>query len=266
LRIEDIDHTRCRPEFAAALIEDLHWLGLRWQGEVCYQSHRRRLYQDAIDRLRAMGLIYPCFCTRKQIGREIARMASAPHADDAVAVYPGTCRKLSAREQQQRMRQQPFAWRLDAAKAMQAAGAGLTWREASGQTHRVQVADDIVIGRKDIGVSYHLAVVVDDAAQGMTHIIRGCDLAASTAIHRLLQVLLGLPEPAYIHHSLLLNRQGKRLAKRNHATTLCSLRRMGVQAQTLREFLACDPPPGWPFDEVTEGFSCACLASGDVLP
>jgi len=255
LRIEDIDHTRCRPEFATALIEDLRWLGLQWQGEVIYQSHRRQAYDDAIARLREMEVIYPCFCTRQQIGREIARMASAPHSEDAVVVYPGTCRKLSPGEQQQRMQQQPFAWRLDAAKAMQVAGDGLTWRQASGQTHPVRVHDDIVIGRKDIGVSYHLAVVVDDAAQAITHVIRGSDLAASTPIHRLLQALLGLPEPTYIHHPLLLDANGMRLAKRNRATTLDSLRRMGVQAPELCKFLATDPPPCWSFDEAGAGIS-----------
>jgi len=253
LRIEDIDHTRCRAEFAAAMIEDLHWLGLRWQGEAIYQSRRRQAYRQALHQLRAMDVIYPCFCTRKQIRGEIARMASAPHAEDAVMAYPGTCRSLTPGDQQQRMQQQPFAWRLDTAKAMRTAGERLTWRESSGQMHRVRVDDDIVIGRKDIGVSYHLAVVVDDAAQSITHIIRGRDLAASTAIHRLLQQMLGLPEPVYIHHPLLLDAKGKRLAKRNHATTLSSLRRMGVQASRLREFLACDPPPCWPFDQAGEG-------------
>ena len=271
LRIEDIDHTRCRAEFATAMLDDLRWLGFDWQGEICYQSRRMQLYRNAIERLREMGVIYPCFCTRQQIAAEIARMASAPHAEDAVAAYPGLCRRLTATEQQQRMQQYPFAWRLDAAKAMQAAGEGLTWREASGETHPVMVDDDLVIGRKDIGVSYHLAVVVDDAAQAITHIIRGADLAASTAVQRLLQQLLGLPEPIYIHHPLLLDGGGERLAKRNHATTLSSLRRKGVQASALRAFLLTDSPPCWPFEGAAADASEAAIlrmlgASGDDLP
>jgi len=247
LRIEDIDFTRCRPEFTDAIIEDLGWLGLQWPEPIRYQSRHADDYQQAISQLRKMGVIYPCFCTRKQIADEISRMASAPHSTDAAIRYPGTCRKLHADEQERRMRHEPFAWRLHANKAMALAGNQLIWREACGLIHSVKIHHDEIIGRRDIHVSYHLAVVVDDALQGISHIIRGHDLAASTGIHRLLQQLLELPEPIYIHHPLLLDRNGERLAKRNQATTLKSLRLMGVNVQKLRDFLDCEKPLAWPF-------------------
>ncbi len=247
LRIEDIDHTRCKPAYADAIFEDLDWLGLRWQSPVRYQSRHLDDYQQAIQRLREIDVIYPCFCTRKQITQEIARMASAPHAEDVLPEYPGRCRELHADEQQRRMKQEPFAWRLNAAKALVCVGKNLTWREDSGQTHVADISHDIIIGRKDIGFSYHLAVVVDDAIQEITHIIRGCDLASSTGIHRLLQQLLGLAEPVYIHHPLLHDRNGKRLSKRGQATTLDSLQRMGADAHKLRDFLLGMAMPIWPF-------------------
>jgi len=247
LRIEDIDHTRCRPEYADAILKDLDWLGLHWQSPVRYQSRHLNDYQQAIKRLREMDVIYPCFCTRKQVTQEIARMASAPHAEDAPSEYPGLCRGMHADEQHRRMQQELFAWRLNVAKAIICTGKNLTWREDSGQTHAADISHDMIIGRKDIGFSYHLAVVVDDAVQAVTHIIRGCDLASSTGIHRLLQQLLGLAEPVYIHHPLLHDRNGRRLAKRGQATTLESLRRMGVDAHKLRDFLSGMAMPIWPF-------------------
>jgi len=247
LRIEDIDHTRCKPEFIDAIFEDLDWLGLRWQAQVRYQSNHLDDYEQAIQRLREMDVIYPCFCTRKQITQEIARMASAPHAEDVLPEYPGTCRALRADEQQRRMRLEPFAWRLNAAKAFACVGENLTWREDSGQIHTANINHDMIIGRKDIAFSYHLSVVIDDAIQEITHIIRGRDLAPSTGIHRLLQKLLGLPEPVYIHHPLLNDSNGERMAKRKHATTLESLRRMGVDAHKLRDFLLGMAMPIWPF-------------------
>ncbi len=248
LRIEDIDHTRCRSEYADAILEDLGWLGLQWQGPVRYQSRHLDAYQQAIIQLRDMDVIYPCFCTRKQVAREIAHMASAPHSEDMLSEYPGICRNLQVDEQQQRMQQEPFAWRLNVAKAMAHVGTNITWREESGKIHAIEISQDMVIGRKDIGFSYHLAVVVDDALQGISHIIRGRDLAESTGIHRLLQQLLGLPEPVYIHHRLLLDGNGNRLAKRNHATTLNSLRSMGVDARKLGSFLLGMAKPAWPFE------------------
>jgi len=248
LRIEDIDHTRCRSKYADAILEDLGWLGLQWQGSVRYQSRHLDAYQQAIIQLRDMDVIYPCFCTRKQVAREISHMASAPHSEDILSEYPGICRNMQVDEQQQRMQQEPFAWRLNVAKAMAHVGTSMTWREESGKTHAIEVRQDMVIGRKDIGFSYHLAVVVDDALQGISHIIRGRDLAESTGIHRLLQQLLELPEPVYIHHRLLKDSNGNRLAKRNHATTLNSLRSMGVDAQKLGLFLLGMAEPAWPFE------------------
>ncbi len=251
LRIEDIDHTRCRPAYADAILEDLNWLGLRWQTPVRYQSHHLDDYRAAMQRLRDMDVIYPCFCTRKQVAQEIARMASAPHLEDTPSEYPGLCRNMQTDEQYRRMQEEPFAWRLNVAKALICVGEKLTWREESGQTHAIEISHDTIIGRKDIGFSYHLAVVVDDAIQAVSHIIRGRDLASSTGIHRLLQQLLGLPEPVYIHHPLLHGCSGEQLSKRNHATTLDNLRRAGVSAHKLRDFLfstATQRQPFWPFE------------------
>ena len=255
LRIEDIDTSRCRPEFADALIEDLSWLGLTWHGPVRRQSEHAADYAEALTRLRDMDLVYPCFCTRADIRLEIARMANAPHAGED-AHYPGTCRRLSREERQRRMLQDAYAWRLDAEKALAVAGDMLAWEDGHGRTHAVHVGSDVVIGRKDIGFSYHLAVVVDDAIQGITHVIRGSDLAESTGIHRLLQVLLGLDSPVYIHHELLCDAEGERLAKRRQGTTLQSLRRAGMTAAALRACLQ-RMPPRWPC-EATPDPLAAC--------
>jgi len=249
LRIEDVDHTRCRSEFADAIFEDLNWLGLSWQEPVRYQSQHLKDYRQAIHQLRDMGVIYPCFCTRKQIQQELARMASAPHAEDVMPVYPGICRDIPAGEQHNRMQHEPFAWRLNIDKAMAFVGEDISWRDGSGYVHAANIDHDIIIGRKDIDFSYHLAVVVDDALQSISHIIRGQDLMDSTGIHRLLQKLLGLPEPVYLHHRLLCDQDGERLAKRNGATTLKHLRQMGVGAQRLRGFLSQPSPPKWPEED-----------------
>lgn len=251
LRIEDIDTTRCRQEYAEALIEDLSWLGLDWHGPVRRQSEHTADYVHALERLRNDGLVYPCFCTRTDIRREIARMASAPHAGEHDH-YPGTCRHLSREERQHRMLQDAFAWRLDADRALAVTGDRLTWEDGHGRTHPVHIGSDIVIGRKDIGFSYHLAVVVDDALQDITHVIRGSDLAESTGIHRLLQALLGFDPPVYIHHGLLCDRDGQRLAKRHRGTTLRGLRQAGMSAEALRACLA-QSPPRWPCDGIPDG-------------
>jgi len=252
LRIEDIDYTRCRPEFADAIVEDLRWLRLSWQSPVRFQSRYVQDYKQAIRTLREMGVVYPCFCTRKQIQQEITRMASAPHAADMVAVYPGICRNIPVHEQQDRMQQEAFSWRLDSAKAMALVGEDISWMDGAGGRHAVTIDHDIIIGRKDIGFSYHLAVVVDDALQGISHIIRGRDLEESTGIHRLLQTLFDFPEPVYLHHALLCDGNGKRLAKRNHATTLKHLREMGVDVIQLRNFLCGGGSLSWPFSEGDE--------------
>lgn len=247
LRIEDIDFTRCRPEFIANMYEDLSWLGLKWPQPVRIQSEHFDDYRQAIHDLRELSLIYPCFCTRKSIQQEMEKMGLAPHADDPATRYPGICRELSLTEQLLRMEQDPFAWRLDIKKAMAGLEQPLHWHNEKGQSHRVEIDHDVVIGRKDISFSYHLSVVVDDAIQGITHIIRGEDLKASTGIHRLLQKLLDLPEPTYLHHGLLQTPNGERLAKRHSSTTLRSLRAMGVKPEKLAQLLIENGDMVWPF-------------------
>ena len=249
LRIEDIDHTRCRDEYSPQLIEDLLWLGLKWQGKLLKQSEHQPRYRKALEQLEALGVIYPCFCTRKHIQEEIERMGIAPHSEDMADPYPGICREVDKHQRHDRTLHERFAWRLDCAKAMDLVGDSPTWRDEQGRHHPVTMSalGDMVIGRKDIGISYHLAVVVDDAYQGITHVIRGEDLLTSTPIHRLLQALLGLPSPTYIHHPLLVDINGNRLAKRNNATTLKSLRDAGISANSLRHFLLGNGELQWPF-------------------
>ena len=229
LRIEDIDPGRTREEYVAGIGEDLRWLGLAWDGPALRQSARLPLYQAALDRLEAMGLIYPCFCTRA----EIAASTAAPHGP-AGPVYPGACRALSPEERKSRRATSPYAWRLDMAGAAARAGP-LTWQDAGAGTipARPQEQGDVVLARKDAPVSYHLAVTVDDAAQGVTDVVRGRDLLDATHVHRLLQALLGLPTPLYHHHPLLLGPDGKRLAKRDGAPSLAALREQGADPETL---------------------------------
>jgi glutamyl-Q tRNA(Asp) synthetase len=241
LRIEDIDRARCKPEFETAIFEDLSWLGLDWEKPVLRQSARSDAYRDALDRLSADGLIYPCFCTRKEIADEIARAASAPHGAEG-PLYPGTCRNLSAATRHERIASgTPYALRLDAAKAAAKAGS-LTFQESgegpNGEQDRIAVdpvpLGDIVLARKEMPAAYHLAVVVDDAFQDVTLVTRGNDLFAATHVQRLLQALLGLPEPAYAHHKLILDAQGKKFSKRDSAVTLRELRAKGETPAALR--------------------------------
>ena len=234
VRIEDIDPGRVRPEFVDFILEDLAWLGLAWDGEILFQSQRLDLYSRALDRLRAQGLLYPCFCTRKAIAAEIAVSASAPHGPDG-PVYPGTCRRMGKAEREQLAAQQPHAWRLDMTAAATILGEGaLSWcnddQEIAADPERF---GDVVLARKDAPASYHLAVTVDDAAQGITDIVRGDDLFEATHVHRLLQALLGLPTPRYHHHPVLLGESGQRLAKRNGAPTIAALRAAGTDPQAL---------------------------------
>lgn len=227
LRIEDIDGTRSREENVAGIVEDLAWLGLAWDGPVVRQSARLALYDAALDRLRAMGLLYRCTCTRA----DIAASLSAPHGPGAV--YPGTCR---ARDVDPAL---PHCWRLDMGKAFQIlpelVSGELTWHDSLAGRIVADPAShgDVVLARKDAPASYHLAVVVDDAAQGVTDIVRGIDLFDSTHVHRLLQALLGLPTPRYHHHPLLTDAAGRRLAKRDGAPTLADLRAQGMDGLTL---------------------------------
>ncbi|MCC7045384.1 MAG: tRNA glutamyl-Q(34) synthetase GluQRS [Alphaproteobacteria bacterium] len=235
LRIEDIDPTRCRAEYATAIREDLAWLGLRWEEPVRVQSSHFADYRAALDKLLAAGLLYPCFCTRADIQAEIARSGEAPHGPDGL-LYPGTCRHLDASARAARIASgTPYALRLDMAQASSRAG-DLGWRDAArgevGATPRV--FGDVVLARKETPASYHLAVTMDDALQGVSLVTRGEDLFAATHIHRLLQALLGLPTPRYHHHALLVSADGKRLAKRDRAATLRDLRAAGTTAAQVR--------------------------------
>lgn len=233
LRIEDIDATRCRPEFETAIYRDLAWLGLEWEQPARRQSDHLADYRAALDRLAAMGLLYPCFCTRSDIAAEIARAGHAPHGPEGV-LYPGTCRALSAAERQRRM-DEPHALRLDVAKAVARTGA-LQWtdRERGAIRAEPQRFGDVVLARKDVPTSYHLAVTVDDHLQGVTLVTRGEDLFEATHVHRLLQALLSLDVPAYHHHRLLVGADGKRFAKRDRSLTLAALREAGHTPEDVR--------------------------------
>ncbi|MFZ5707193.1 MAG: tRNA glutamyl-Q(34) synthetase GluQRS [Pseudomonadota bacterium] len=234
LRIEDIDPGRCRPEHVAGIIEDLHWLGLDWDAPPLFQSHRLPLYAAALDRLKAMDLVYRCFCTRARIAAEIAASASAPHGPDG-PLYPGICRDLSVDECAARMAAgEAHAWRLDCARAADMAGP-LYWddEKAGLVVAQPEVHGDVVLARKDAPTSYHLAVTVDDAAQGISDVVRGRDLFAATHVHRLLQALLGLPTPHYHHHDLLTDAHGNRLAKRAGSPSLASMREDGADPATI---------------------------------
>lgn len=224
LRIEDIDPGRTREAHVEGILTDLDWLGLAWDGPVVRQSQRLAFYAAALDRLRAMGIAYPCFCTRA----EIAASASAPHGP-AGAIYPGTCRHLDVETRARRMAGEAHAWRLDMVAAVDRAGP-LVWRDLlAGEIAADPLAQgDVVIARKDAPVSYHLAVTVDDADQRVSHVVRGTDLFDATHVHRLLQALLDLPTPLYCHHPLLVDGEGRRLAKRDGARSLAELRAEGV--------------------------------------
>jgi glutamyl-Q tRNA(Asp) synthetase len=231
LRIEDLDPGRSRPEFVDGILEDLAWLGLPHDGELLVQSERTHLYDAALQQLRGEGLVYPCFCTRA----DIAASLSAPHGDAATG-YPGTCRGKP--DDPARRAATPHSWRLHSAAAI--ARVGLPeWTEADGVrfASREQEIGDAVLARKDAPSSYHLACVVDDADSGVDLVVRGADLRPSTPIQRLLQRLLGLPEPIYRHHPLVVHEDGRRLAKRDHAPTLAAMRNAGVDGRNLRDAL-----------------------------
>ena len=228
LRIDDIDHTRCRPHFTTAIYDDLTWLGLDWQGDPVLQSDRLAAYDAALEELRAADLLYPCFLTRA----EITEILSAPHSEPGkpATAAPRTFGALSPAECNRRFDAgQLPAWRLHADKAMATAGP-LTWHDAANLTDipvSMQDFGDVVLGRKDIGTSYHLSVVVDDSMDEITLVTRGADLTTSTHVHRLLQQLLGLPTPHYWHHELIADGDGKRLAKRDHARAIRQFRDEG---------------------------------------
>jgi len=225
LRIEDIDGERSRPEFVEEFMADMHWLGLEWDGEAVFQSARLDSYADAGERLKAMGLLYPCRCTRA----EIAEAAQTMGPDGPV--YPGTCR---GRE----VDPQGAAWRLDVARAMAQAGP-LEWSDELAGTRRAtpEIFGDVVLLRKDLPASYHLAVTLDDAADGITLVTRGLDLFAASHVHRLLQALLELPVPIWHHHGLLVEADGRKLAKRRGSPTLADRRRAGEDGKALADAL-----------------------------
>jgi glutamyl-Q tRNA(Asp) synthetase len=228
LRIEDIDEARCRAEFVDGIYTDLRWLGLDWDGDVMVQSARRAAFDAALGRLQATGLVYRCWCTRA----EVAASAAAPQGETEVT-YPGTCRG-----RRDPGSERPYCWRLDVATALAVSGE-LDWEEVG--TGRVVaqplLLGDVVIARKDAATSYHLAVTIDDAAQGVTDVVRGRDLFMSTHIHRLLQALLELPAPRYHHHPLVVGTDGERLAKRRNAPTLAAMRAAGTDGLRLAEGL-----------------------------
>jgi glutamyl-Q tRNA(Asp) synthetase len=234
IRIDDIDGSRSREEFVGASLADLAWLGIDWDGDPVRQSARLGAYAAALGKLRARGLVYPCFCTRA----DIAASLSAPHGPSG-AIYPGTCRDLSETERTRRLADEPHCWRLDIARALAESG-DLQWEEAGQGLRSADPAahGDIVLARKDAPASYHLASTLDDAAMGVTHVIRGADLIASTDVHRLLQSLLSLPTPLYRHHALVCGPDGKRLAKRDAAASLASLRTAGIDGRALAADLA----------------------------
>jgi glutamyl-Q tRNA(Asp) synthetase len=241
LRIEDLDPTRSRPEHVQGIMEDLRWLRLEWDEPVLVQSQRRGAYGEALARLRDQGLVYPCFCTRA----DIAAAFEAPHGSSAH--YPGTCRGRP--DDPERRASEPHSWRLDAAKAVEIAGLP-SWTEVDGRTFETarDQFDDVILARKDAPAAYHLACVVDDAASGVTLVTRAADLRNSTPIQRLLQALLGVPEPAYFHHPIVAHADGRRLAKRDRAPTLSTVREEGVDGRALAaSLLAGKLPLGFAF-------------------
>lgn len=243
LRIEDLDTGRCREDYVEAIFEDLSWLGLTWEEPVLRQSMRSAAYAAALGKLEALDLVYPCFCTRKKIADEIARSIEAPHGPEG-PLYPGTCRALPQETRRERRTREPYALRLDVTRAAALAGA-LSFEERgngpNSEHGTIAVSPmlfgDIVLARKEMPAAYHLAVVVDDADQGVTLVTRGNDLFSATHVQRLLQALLGLPVPAYAHHRLILDDHGKKFSKRDNAVTLRHLREHGMTPEIIRRRL-----------------------------
>ena len=236
LRIEDIDPVRCKPVFTDALLEDLNWLGLRWEEPVRVQSRHRSEYAAALDALREQGVLYPCFCTRRDVIAAAQASGYAPHSDDAVFIYPGTCRDLSPNQCADRMaRHESYQWRLDSAAAQKSTGE-LFWHDRGKGRVRAtpEIFGDVVLARKDVAASYHLCVTLDDHLQNIDLVTRGEDLFSSTHIHRLLQALLGLYTPDYHHHELIRDEAGRRYAKRDTSATLRTLRQQEKTATDIR--------------------------------
>jgi glutamyl-Q tRNA(Asp) synthetase len=242
LRIEDLDQTRSRPEFVGGIYRDLEWLGVGWKQPVLVQSQRTAAYQAALERLKNDGLVFACFCTRA----DIAQSLTAPHGD-AAASYPGTCRNLP--DDPRRRATEPHCWRLNSERALERAGLP-SWAETDGARFTASAQDigDAILARKDAPASYHLACVVDDWHSEVTLVVRGSDLRPSTPVQRLLQVLLALPEPTYLHHPLVIHSDGRRLAKRDLAPTLAAMRDSGIDGPALAaDLLAGKLPLGFAF-------------------
>ncbi|MET3587076.1 glutamyl-Q tRNA(Asp) synthetase [Pseudorhizobium tarimense] len=244
LRMEDVDLTRCTPEYEASIYRDLEWLGLRWEMPVRRQSEHLNDYAVALERLREMGLVYPAFMTRGEVKAIVAEREESslewPRDPDGSPQYPDRDRQLSDVEREQRLASGiRHAWRLDMDKAVCGIGQPLTWRETGGGAERLVTADpsawgDVVLSRSDAPSSYHLSVTVDDALQGVTDVVRGIDLFHATSVHRLLQELLGLPQPLYHHHRLILDEEGRKLSKSEGATGLAALREAGSSPADIR--------------------------------
>jgi glutamyl-Q tRNA(Asp) synthetase len=240
LRIEDIDQGRARSQFVDAIFEDLAWLGLHWGMPVRVQSEHFTEYREGLSRLRQAGLLYPCFCTRKDIAEEIARADEAPHGPllgPDGPLYPGTCRGLSEDERESRIASgASYALRLNMQKALAYTTMPLLFRD-HGREHIAtpEIFGDVVLARKELPASYHLAVTMDDATQGVTLVTRGQDLFPATHVQRLLQELLGLPTPDYAHHRLIVDAEGKKFSKRDGAVTLRELREHGAMPEDIRE-------------------------------
>jgi glutamyl-Q tRNA(Asp) synthetase len=245
LRIEDIDIERCRPEFEQAIYEDLGWLGLSWETPVRRQSEHFFEYASALAKLSAQGLTYPCFCTRGEIMNAVAGRTGWPQDPDGSPLYPGICKHLSREEKQRRISAgRPAALRIDMEAALAKAGRTLGWREISSSLQVREVLaepalwGDATLSRKDIAASYHIAVIVDDALQGVTDVVRGEDLFMATSLHRLLQALLDLPAPTYRHHALLRDASGRKLSKSLRAKSLRALRQDGLSPAAVRKRLS----------------------------
>jgi len=248
LRIEDIDATRCRPEYETAIYDDLAWLGIAWETPVRRQSEHLAVYRAALEKLSALGLVYPAFESRAEIARLVTAREAAgpwPRDPDGAPLYPGDARSLSAGERDRLIASGvPYALRLDMAAACRRV-AGLTWNELGegpdGErgivAARPEAWGDVILARKETPTSYHLSVVVDDALQGISEVVRGQDLFHATSVHRLLQVLLDLPEPAYRHHALILDEAGRKLSKSGRSTGLRELRAAGATPAGIRRLV-----------------------------
>ncbi len=237
LRFEDIDHTRARPKYYQGIEEDLVWLGIDYPRPGLRQLDRLPAYQTAINRLQAEELVYPCFCSRREIDKELAQLPTAPHGPEGPH-YPGTCKQLSVRDREALLKIREPAWRLNTEQAEARVGP-LNFVDLEKGEFAVDMTlfGDPILARRDIGTSYHLAVVIDDAYQNITHITRGEDLLPATHLHRLLQALLDLPEPTYAHHRLILDDHGRRLAKRSDGLSLETLRHQGTRPEEIRHRL-----------------------------